>query len=58
MGSREIWTFLFLLGLLFFNWPFLKIFEHSLPSYLFVLWAAFIVAIGVLINLVQKQKGP
>ena len=42
MNNREVWVFLFLLGLLLFNWPFLDIFSLSLPYYLFGLWGLFI----------------
>jgi uncharacterized membrane protein len=41
--KRDIWIFLFILGLLLFCWPFLTIFRDSMASYLFAAWAAFIV---------------
>lgn len=40
--KRDIWIALFLLGLLLFEWPFLKIFSHHLPYYLFIAWFLFI----------------
>ena len=40
--KKEIWIFLFFVGLLLFNWPFLHIFERHLPAYLFSLWLAII----------------
>jgi hypothetical protein len=40
--KRDIWIALFLLGLLLFEWPFLKIFSHKLPYYLFIVWFLFI----------------
>ena len=44
MRSSESWIFLFLVGLVVFNEPFISIFEGSLPLALFVLWAFFIAA--------------
>ena len=49
--SREIWAFLFFLGLIMFNWPFLHIFGDSLPSYMFGQWGLFILAIVLIIGL-------
>lgn len=49
--GREIWSFLFFLGLVLFNWPFLHIFGGGLPAYLFGVWALFIIAIGLIIKL-------
>lgn len=40
--KRDILVFLFLLGILFFNWPFLAIFEQSLAAYLFGIWFLYI----------------
>lgn len=42
MKGSDRWFFIFLLGILLFNWPFLTIFEDSLPSALFGLWVLFI----------------
>ncbi|MEJ2183309.1 MAG: hypothetical protein P8Y66_07280 [Nitrospirota bacterium] len=56
MGSKDLWTFLFLLGVVLFNWPLLSIFEHSAPYYLFGLWAVFILVTVVLLNLTRKNK--
>ena len=38
MHRNDRWVFLFFLGLLFFNWPFLTAFESHLPVVLFLLW--------------------
>ena len=45
MKNRELWFFLFLFGTLLFNWPFLEIFNSSLPFYLVGIWAFFILAV-------------
>jgi hypothetical protein len=50
MRNKEIWLFLFLFGMLLFNWPFLDIFSMSLPAYLFGTWAVFIILVGILIR--------
>ncbi len=53
--NKEIWFFIFFLGLLFFNWPVLEIFRLSLPYYLFIAWAIFIAITGLLITLSRKR---
>jgi len=50
MNSKELWPFLFLIGILLFNWPFLAIFGLSLPHYLFGVWGIFILVIGISIK--------
>jgi hypothetical protein len=50
MNSKEIWLFLFLVGTLLFNWPFLVIFGLKLPYYLFGVWGIFIVVINIFIK--------
>jgi hypothetical protein len=57
MNNREIWLFLFLLGTLLFNWPFLSIFSLALPFYLFGLWAVFILVIAVFIKKTNNRGG-
>lgn len=51
MNIKEVLLFLFLLGLLLFNWPLLEIFRLSLPLYLFSGWFIFIVVLGLFISL-------
>lgn len=48
MVVREKWVFLFALGVLFFNWPLLIIFEPSLPHYMFGMWGVLILAAWLL----------
>jgi hypothetical protein len=40
--KRDIWIFLFFIGLLLFGWPLLAIFRDHLTYYLFIIWFAFI----------------
>jgi len=56
MGNKELWFFLFLCGVLLFNWPFLEIFDLSLPFYLFGVWGAFIIAVGFFIKKMNRQS--
>jgi len=42
---REIWIFLFALGVILFNWPILSIFHYNLSTYLFIAWFIFILLI-------------
>jgi hypothetical protein len=55
MGNKELWFFLFFFGVLLFTWPFLEIFDPSLPYYLFIVWGAFIVVVGTIIKKMNKQ---
>jgi len=56
MNSKELWLFLFLLGTLLFNWPFLDIFNPSLPHYLFGVWGIFIIAVSIFITKITIKK--
>ena len=40
--KKDISIFLFMIGLVFFSWPFLNIFHDNLSTYLFVVWIVFI----------------
>jgi hypothetical protein len=42
MRNPEIWIFIFILGLLGLNWPFLDIFHVNVVTYLFSFWLLFI----------------
>ncbi len=44
---KEIWIFLFALGVILFNWPILSIFNYHLSTYLFIAWFIFILLIFV-----------
>jgi hypothetical protein len=56
MHSKELWPFIFLLGLLFFNYPILDLVEVALPYYLYTAWALFILMIGLLVTLSQRGE--
>jgi LPXTG-motif cell wall-anchored protein len=53
---KETWPFLFLLGVLFFNWPFIDLFKPNLPYYIFTAWGLFILVVGLLITFSKKKK--
>jgi len=46
MKNTEIWVFIFSLGLLGMNWPFLEIFYTSVAFYLFAAWIIFIMLVA------------
>lgn len=52
---RDIWVFLFLLGVILFSWPFISMFGHSLALYIFIAWLVFIALI--FIGTLQKRNG-
>ncbi len=54
---RDIWIFLFVLGLLFFSWPFMSIFKGSLIPYLFVIWLVFIAFICITAIFSERDEG-
>jgi hypothetical protein len=54
--NNEVWPFLFLVGFLLFNWPFLEIFSGSLQFYLFASWGFFILLIGILLAILTKKE--
>lgn len=56
MSNNEVWPFLFLIGFLFFNWPFLEIFAGNLQFYLFCSWGLFILLIGISITILKKKE--
>lgn len=58
MGAKEFWVFIFSLGLLLINWPFLYIFGSSLPAYLFLVWGGFILLLGLSIARIHKKSKP
>ena len=56
MRNNEIWPFIFILGLIFLNCPFLDLFKAYLPYYFFVVWGLFILIVGLLISRVTGKK--
>lgn len=55
MNNKEFWVFLFFLGALLFNWPFLDIFNMVLPYYFLGLWALFILVVCVVVTVSNKR---
>jgi hypothetical protein len=51
MKNKEFWVFLFFLGTLLLNWPFLDIFSLVLPYYFFGVWSLFILVVGIVATL-------
>lgn len=55
--KRDIWVFLFSLGILLFNGPFLFLFRDSLTYYLFIIWFIFIGLIFLASNYSKREDG-
>jgi hypothetical protein len=55
--KRDIWVFLFGLGVLLFNGPFLSLFRDSLTYYLFIIWLVFIGLIFLASNYSKREDG-
>jgi len=55
MKNREFLVFLFFLGTLLFNWPFLDIFSLVLPYYLFGVWSLFILLVCIVATLKETE---
>jgi len=55
MKTKEFWFFLFFLGLLLFNWPFLDIFNMALPLYFLIAWGLYIAVVGFVASFSLKK---
>jgi hypothetical protein len=55
MAGKEAWAFVFLLGVLAFNWPFLSVFGSGLVYALFGMWAFLILCVGIMNSLDSGQ---
>ena len=56
MNSKEFWVFLFFLGTLLFNWPFLDIFNMVLPYYFLGVWGLFILVVCIVVTINEKTR--
>lgn len=54
--SKDIWVFLFGLGLALFSWPIMSIFRGRLIPYLFLAWLLFIGLLWIAITF-ERDKG-
>lgn len=54
MNNKEFWVFLFFLGTLLFNWPFLDIFNMVLPYYFLGVWGLFILVVCAVVTITNK----
>jgi hypothetical protein len=55
--TRDLWFFLFLLGVLFFSWPIMSIFKDNLVISLFVIWFVFIILIFITSIFSKSEDG-
>lgn len=56
MHSKELWPFIFLLGLLVFNYPVMDLVKMALPFYLYAAWALLILVIGLLVTIRDRGE--
>jgi len=54
--SKEVWFFLFILGLMAFSYPIMDLVGVALPYYLYGTWAILILIIGLLAT-IQDRGG-
>ncbi len=54
---REVFIFLFILGVLFFSWPIMSIFESNLVISLFVIWLVFILLMFITSVISEREDG-
>jgi len=54
---RDVWFFLFFIGILLFGWPLMSIFRSGLATYLFVIWLLFIVLIYLATKVTEREDG-
>lgn len=56
MHSKEICPFVFFLGLLAFNYPFIDLARPFLPYYLYAAWAVVILVTGILVTIKEGRR--
>ena len=54
---RDLWFFIFALGVILFTWPVLTIFENSLPAYFFISWFVYIILVFVTVKFSEREDG-
>jgi hypothetical protein len=52
--KRDIWVFIFSIGILLFTWPLMYIFRDSLQHYLFFAWFLFIVLLFLIVKFTNR----
>ncbi|NOY64418.1 MAG: hypothetical protein GXO97_03345 [Nitrospirae bacterium] len=53
--NKAIWIFLFAIGIILFNWPFISIFTETQIYYLFVVWFLFILSLFLITYYIKKE---
>jgi hypothetical protein len=56
MHSKELFPFIFLLGLLVFNYPLMDLVKVTLPYYLYTTWAILILIIVLLVTIRERGE--
>jgi hypothetical protein len=52
---QDVWISLFIFGGVFFSWPIISMFEHSISKYLFTAWFIFIALIFIAVEYWSKK---
>jgi len=55
MKTKEIWGFLFFVGVFALNWPSLAVFRNHLPEYLFSMWFLLVGIIYLLVGRTDRD---
>ncbi len=56
--KKEVWVFIFILGMVLFNWPFISIFRENFTIYPFIVWLCLIGVIFITTLLPEiKNRG-
>lgn len=56
MEKNDILIFIFILGVLGLNWPFLEIFHIDVVEYLFTFWLIFIILVALTVSRIENKK--
>lgn len=56
MYHKELCPFIFILGLLAFNYPIISLAEKMLPLYLYVAWGLVIMVVAIVTGLRERRR--
>jgi hypothetical protein len=54
---KDVWLFLFFLGVLLFGWPLMSIFKEGVAAYLFIIWFVYIALILAASLFPEREDG-
>ncbi|MGB9736446.1 MAG: hypothetical protein ACP5JP_07015 [bacterium] len=56
MRNKDVWIFIFLVGLLGFSWPIIEIMHAWVSLYLFIFWITLIIIVALLSRMDDMQR--